>query len=119
MLSRSSRKHGLFLLTSAASAAAASCSAVAATSLSLARHGSAEGDLVGGLARTQQVPIRRRRRRCNLRLCSPIKRVSGRAGAGMGGQVRARTAGAPGRQTARRRTDARRDVVRRRSLPRW
>ena len=35
MLSRSSRKHGLFLLTSAASAAAASCSAVAATSLSL------------------------------------------------------------------------------------
>ena len=79
MLSRSSRKHGLFLLTSAASAAAAaSCSAVAATSLSLARHGSAEGDLVGGLARTQQVPIRRRRRRCNLRLCSPIKRVSGR-----------------------------------------
>ena len=33
MLSRSSRKHGLFLLTSAASAAA-SCSAVAATSLS-------------------------------------------------------------------------------------
>ena len=97
MLSRSSRKHGLFLLTSAASAAA-SCSAVAATSLSLARHGSAEGDLVGGLARTQQVPIRRRRRRCNLRLCSPIKRVSGRgrAGAGMGGQVRARTAGGGG-----------------------
>ena len=33
MLSRSSRKHGLFLLTSAASAAA-SCSTVAATSLS-------------------------------------------------------------------------------------
>ena len=89
MLSRSSRKHGLFLLTSAASAAAASCSAaaVAATSLSpsrsLARHGSAEGDLVGGLARTQQVPIRRRRR-CNLRLCSPIKRVSGRAGIRVG-----------------------------------
>ena len=87
MFSRSSRKHGLFLLTSAASAeAAASCSAaaVAATSLSLARHGSAEGDLVGGLARTQQVPIRRRRRRCNLRLCSPIKRVSGRARAWAG-----------------------------------
>ena len=86
MLPRSSRKHGLFLLTSAASAAAAaSCSAaaVAATSLSLARHGSAEGDLVGGLARTQQVPIRRRRR-CNLRLCSPIKRVSGRARAWAG-----------------------------------
>ena len=118
MLSRSSRKHGLFLLTSAASAAA-SCSAVAATSLSLARHGSAEGDLVGGLARTQQVPIRRRRRRCNLRLCSPIKRVSGRAGAGMGGQVRGRRARQVDRRRGGGRTDARRDVVRRRSLPRW